>query len=99
MKKLNLLWMTGILILFVNASFAQQKIITGVVKSAVDHNPLSGVTVTIKELNKSVVTEEDGSFKVTVTGDKAKSIEFTSMGFEFTKQNIDPNNVMTIKLF
>lgn len=73
MKKFNLLWMTGILILFVNASFAQPKIITGVVKSAVDHNPLSGVTVTIKELNKSVVTEEDGSFKVTVTGDKAKS--------------------------
>ncbi len=70
-----------------NAITAQQKIITGSVKSA-DNVPLSDVTVAIKELNKSVTTAEDGSFTLTVADNKAKTLEFSSVGFEFSEQEL-----------
>lgn len=94
MRKLKLVWAICVLLLLSNALSAQQKTITGVVKSSLDNTPLDGVTVTIKELNRSVVTAEDGSFKLTLTGDKAKNLEFSYVGFELVQQEIGNNSVI-----
>ena len=96
MRKLNLLLLPCIFMLFVDSLFAQQKVLTGIVKSSTDQAPIGGVTVTLKELNRSVVTKEDGSFNISYSGDKAKSVEFTSVGFEYGQQSIGNGDHLTI---
>lgn len=96
MKKLTLILCSSLSLLFSNVLVAQQKTVSGIVKSSVDNSPLAGTTITIKELNRSVTTAEDGSFSIKVTGDKAKNIELSSVGFERKEQEIGSGPVMTI---
>jgi len=67
------------LLLSLSAS-AQGKKISGKVFSA-EKNPLTGVTVQVKDATIYTTTSEDGSFSVNIPGERAVLI-FTSVGFE-----------------
>src|SRR3954470_8244763 len=97
MTKLKHLFSTLVLLLLMSSLFAQQKTIGGIVKSA-DNIPLEGVTVTIKELNRSVVTSADGSYKFTAVGDRGKTLEFSSVGYEYLQQSIGDKQDLSITM-
>lgn len=59
---------------------AQQKIITGVVVSAEDKSPLPGVSVKIKGLDGSTVTDKDGAFKISTKN--GRFIEVSYIGYK-----------------
>jgi TonB-dependent starch-binding outer membrane protein SusC len=88
------------LLLFCCSAFfalAQEKTITGKVVSD-DGPPLSGVSVSSKGATKSVVTDSEGKFTITVTGNDA--ILFVShVGFLSKDVNVGTNNNINITLF
>ncbi len=60
--------------------FAQGKKISGKVFSS-EKNPLTGVTVQVKDATIYTTTSEDGGFSVTIPGERAVLV-FSSVGFE-----------------
>jgi hypothetical protein len=52
------------------AVFAQQRTITGIVKSSKDNLPLIGVGVTEKGVKNSTSTNLDGKFSITISSKK-----------------------------
>ncbi len=69
-----------LLALFVQVSFAQNKIVTGKVTDSKDGSALAGVTVTVKGTRTAVQTGADGTYSITVPA-TAKELVFSSVGF------------------
>ena len=64
---------TFILSLSVCAALAQNHLITGSVTDT-QGNSIQGATVSLRELSKSVLTDNDGSFVIDLNGDKNEVI-------------------------
>ena len=67
------------LLFFTVASYAQERAVTGVVKSN-DDNPLTQTTITIKGTKKAVASDNKGRYKIEVSG-KNSVLVFSHVGF------------------
>lgn len=79
-------------------SFAQDRTVTGTVKSSEDGLPIPGVTVKVKESpSVGITTGPDGKFslKVPATG---KKLQFSFIGFTPLEANISANNVVNVSM-
>ena len=92
-KILSILW----LFLAVSAQLrAQQRGITGVVTSAADKQPLPGVSVRIKGLEGSTVTDRDGKFKISTKN--GRFLEISYIGYKSLVLEIGSNTQFDIAL-
>ncbi|MFT3681422.1 MAG: TonB-dependent receptor [Ferruginibacter sp.] len=88
----NLFLLTGILCLGLTmqaqTSTEDKASITGTVITS-DNNPAASVTVTLKELKKSTVTNENGQFNFKNINPGIYQVEVTSVGFSKTTQKAE----------
>ncbi len=80
------------LMLSLNALFAQTKEVTGKVTDAKDGSPLFGVTVMAKNEKATAITGADGTFKLKVDS-KTNSLVFSFVGYKSTEAKIVNGNV------
>ncbi|MBC7654220.1 MAG: TonB-dependent receptor [Oligoflexus sp.] len=73
------------------AVLAQQRIISGTVKSSKDNQPLIGVGVTEKSVKNSTSTNLDGKFSITVSG--KNNLIFSYLGFKTIEVPVSGNTV------
>ncbi|SEV97752.1 TonB-linked outer membrane protein, SusC/RagA family [Chitinophaga sp. YR573] len=93
--KRALLFLT-MLMVSVTLAYAQQRQITGKVTGA-DGSPLPFATVQLKGTTTGTTTDQQGSFKLTVTGSDPV-ILIRSVGFASQEITLGSNNAITIKL-
>lgn len=67
------------LLFFIVASYAQERVVIGVVKSN-DDNPLTQTTITIKGTKKAVASDNKGRYKTEVSGENSVLV-FSHVGF------------------
>lgn len=83
------------LFLFSVNSSAQQKEITGTLRSTLG-DPLAGVTVTVKESQRSVTTDADGRFKISaVTGN---TLIFSSVSYQTQEATVTDQNTQVLDI-
>lgn len=89
-----------ILLLFFFAmqiSFAQGRVVTGVVTSAEDGTTLPGVTIQVKGTTTGVTTDMDGAYQITVPN--ANSVlEFSFIGFKHQDFVVGQNSTINVAL-
>lgn len=61
-------------------SFSQQKTVTGTVTDQESHQPLAGVTISVKGTATTVTTNAEGSFSIVVPGNRSV-LEVTYVGY------------------
>ncbi len=96
MKKLFL----SLIILFAVSvyTYAQERTVTGTVKSSEDGLPIPGVTVKVKEMpNIGMTTGVDGKFSLKVP-QNGKKLTFSYIGFTPLEASITANNVVNVSL-
>ncbi len=94
MKKTKLI--PFLMLLFVQFALAQNKTVSGIVKSKTDGLPLPGVSVIIKGTTKSSVTDFDGSFSISAS--EKDVLTFSSVGFTSQSVNVGDKNSFNIVL-
>lgn len=75
---------------------AQQRIITGTVTSATDQLPLPGVSIKIKGLEGSTVTDKSGEFKISTKN--GRFLEVSYIGYKTNTVEIGSSNKINIVL-
>ncbi|MCS7019797.1 MAG: TonB-dependent receptor [Cytophagales bacterium] len=91
-----------LLMFFAGASYAQNRTVKGKVVSDEDGSPLPGVNVTLKGTNTGTITDVEGNFSLTVSGDNPVLV-FSYVGFltqevsAAGKDNIDIRLVVDVK--
>lgn len=95
MKKRALLFFT-VLMVSVTLTYAQQRQITGKVTSA-DGSPIPFATVQIKGTNSGTTSDQQGSFKLTVTGANPVLV-VRSVGYATVDYTIGASSAFTIQL-
>lgn len=96
MKKL-ILSLFILIVVSVN-SFAQDRTVTGTVRSNEDGSPIPGVTVKVKEVpSAGVTTGPDGKFSLKVPA-AGKKLQFSFVGFTTLEASITANNVVNVSL-
>ncbi|MGB8193211.1 MAG: SusC/RagA family TonB-linked outer membrane protein [Chitinophagaceae bacterium] len=90
-----------ILLLAITGSYfatAQDKVVTGVVRTADTKEPVAGVTVGIKGTNnKNTATNEKGEFTITVPSNETV-LRFSSIGFVFQEFMIGERRTFDVSL-
>ena len=84
-----------LVLLCVNAVFAQTKLVTGKVTDAKDGAGLFGVTVAAKGSQATTVTAADGSFTLTVPA-KTSALTFSYVGFQTTEVKADKSDISVV---
>src|ERR1041385_2152232 len=79
MKKLLLVALASLLSL--QATFAQERVISGKVTAAEDGSALPGVSVVVKGTTAGTVTDTDGMFKINVPAG-SETLSFSFIGFQ-----------------
>lgn len=87
MKK-NLLMLFVALVFNIGYGFSQQNTITGQVLDASDKQPLPGVTVSVKGVDRAVQTDAKGAFSIIV--EAGRILRFHYLGY--VSQEINPGN-------
>ncbi|WP_336514277.1 TonB-dependent receptor [Pollutibacter soli] len=79
-----------LLLLLPTLVFSQQSIITGKVRNAATKDPVSAVSVTVKNSDYGTFTDENGNFRLALpaTQKYPLTLVFTSVGFEFLELNV-----------
>lgn len=67
--------------------FAQKRTLSGTVMDAVDHTPISGVSIKVKELNEGASSKSDGTFQITIRN--GKYLVFSHVGYETLEIAVD----------
>lgn len=80
MKK-NLLKIMFILSLLVTQAYAQDRTVTGTVKSKEDDLPLPGVSVKVKNTNVGTTTGANGKYSIKISGVQNPVLVFSFIGF------------------
>lgn len=79
-------------------TFAQDRTVTGTVKSSEDGLPIPGVTVKVKESpSVGITTGPDGKFSLRVPAN-GKKLQFSFIGFTPLEANITANNVVNVSM-
>ncbi|HWW41877.1 TonB-dependent receptor [Pedobacter sp.] len=95
MKKYILFYL--LFMLFISTkTHAQPRAITGTVSSSADQLPLPGVSIRVKGLSGGVVSNTDGSFKITVKN--GKYLLFSYLGYETKEVEIGGNSQINVSL-
>ena len=50
--------------------FAQKRRLSGTVTDAVNHTPISGVSIKVKEMNEGASSKSDGTFQIAIRNGK-----------------------------
>lgn len=82
--------------LFCFTVLAQTKNLKGIVHGS-ENDPLSGVTVQVKETNKTALTGTDGSFSIQTSGN-AKTLVFSYVGMETQEVSVSGKTDFQIQL-
>lgn len=85
------------LLLFVQTSFAQNKVITGKVTDSKDGSPLAGVSITAKGTTTGAQSGADGTYSITIPSSVTVLI-FTSVGFDRLEMSISDRSVVDVTL-
>lgn len=93
-KKLLLLVLT--LLFSFNFGFSQQKTITGQVLDATDGAPLSGVTVSVKGIDRSTQTDSKGAFSILL--EQGGTLRFAYLGYLSQEVKPGAQNTVTVNL-
>jgi TonB-linked SusC/RagA family outer membrane protein len=67
-KRLHFFTITALMILFHSSLFAQNKTVTGLVTTD-NNNPVQGATISVKNSSQATMTNTDGRFSISVSGD------------------------------
>ncbi len=89
-------FLTLILALVVQISFAQGKVITGVVTEAGTGEPLPGVNVVVKGTTAGTATDFDG--KYTIKAKKGQVLVFSYVGYNTVEKTVGDSNVINVEL-
>ncbi len=89
-------FLTLMLALVVQLSFAQGKVITGVVTEAGTGDPLPGVNVVVKGTNIGAATDFDG--KYTIKAEKGQTLVFSFVGYNPVEKKVGDSNVINATL-
>lgn len=86
--KRSILFILFLSLIYGHSALSQQsRLLTGVIKSSEDNQPLPGATITVKGTNISTVSRTDGTFEINSGG--GKYLTFTFIGFETQDIYID----------
>lgn len=88
---------TAVLLIFLSVPVFAQTVVTGVVTSAKDKQPVSYVSVTVKGTQVATATSPTGDFSINVPAGK-KVLVFTSGGYEEVEYTIGAAGVVAISL-
>ena len=83
------------MVVVINTTMAQERTVTGTVTSGEDGSPLPGVNVILKGTSTGTITDVDGNFLISVSGNEAV-LTFSSVGF--TGQELLVGNQTVINL-
>jgi TonB-linked SusC/RagA family outer membrane protein len=97
LKTAGTAWLLMLTLASFNRLSAQTRDITGTVTSYENKQPVAGVTVTVKETKKAVVTNALGKYKITVDNN-AKTLVFSSTGFVLQEFPIGGNATVDVQL-
>lgn len=89
-----LLWAMLVCLIFPITIHART--LTGVVTSATDDEPLIGASVTVNGTKKSVLTDVNGNFSISV--DDGQTIKVSYVGFETTEIKINKQDKISVRL-
>ena len=68
------------------------------IRSSIDNSPMEGVSIIIKDANKSVLTLADGTFKLSVPSGKGKKMQISSVGFQEMELDVADNGTIDVAL-
>ena len=88
--------LTLILALVVQLSFAQGKVITGVVTDAGNGEPLPGVNILVKGTNTGTTTDFDG--KYSIKANPGQVLVFSYVGYNTVEKKVGSSNVINVKM-
>ncbi len=88
--------LTLMLALVVQVTFAQSKVITGVVAEAGSGDPLPGVNIVVKGTNTGATTDFDG--KYTIKADKGQTLVFSYVGYNTVEKKVGDSNVINVQM-
>ncbi len=86
--------MTLFMALTINFSFAQEKIVTGTVSD--DTGPLPGASIFVQGTQRSVQTDIDGNFSISVS--QGEVLEISYIGYKTQSIRIGASNVVNVVL-
>ena len=89
------LLMAGAAALVSQVAMAQERTITGVVVSAEDGLPMTGVAIIDKATNNGVTTDIDGKFTITVSP-KTRSLNLSYLGFKAVDARIEGSTMRIV---
>jgi len=75
--------------------FAQQRTVSGVVLNQENGEPLAGVTVAIKGLDRNTTTNSNGQFSITVSGIESV-LKFSYVGFTYQEFRVGTQPYFTV---
>ena len=96
MRKLRQLLLVVLFFFAATNLFAQQKTISGVVTAAGTNEPLAGVTVLVRDANRSTVT--DGSGRFSITANVGQTLVFSYVGYATTQEVVRDASTINITL-
>lgn len=85
------------LLIFAASAWAQSRSVTGKVTSAEDGAALPGVNVVVKGTTTGTVTDVDGNYRISVSGDDAV-LSFSFIGFEELEARVGNRSVVNVEL-
>ncbi|MBT28194.1 MAG: SusC/RagA family TonB-linked outer membrane protein [Thalassobius sp.] len=88
---------TILLVFSLSVGFAQDRTITGSIKSATDESPLPGVNIIVKGTTVGTISDLDGNFRLTVP-QSGSVLLFTYIGFKTQEVEIGSKSNFTISL-
>ncbi|HTN08305.1 TonB-dependent receptor [Agriterribacter sp.] len=77
--------------------FSQERKISGKVTNSIGGQPIPGATINIKGSKVATISDQEGTFAITVPNDKATLI-ITSVGFDLTEISVSGKNFLEIAL-
>ena len=89
-------FLTLMLALVVQISFAQEKVITGVVTETGTGDPIPGANVIIKGTNKGAATDFDG--KYTIKANSGDVLVFSVVGYKSVERKVGQSNTINVTL-
>ncbi|MBE7169570.1 MAG: SusC/RagA family TonB-linked outer membrane protein [Williamsia sp.] len=86
-----------VLLLLMQTTFAQSRVITGKITDPRNGSGISGATIVVSGTTTGATTGEDGSFSITVPRN-AKSITVSSVGFSTQEVKLGATNTINVAL-
>ena len=82
--------------LFIQESYAQERVVTGLVATSEDGTPLPGVAVTIKGQTRGTITDNKGSYRLAAPA--SATLVYSFIGFSNTEEVVGNRSVIDVTL-